>query len=1320
MIGNISYLSDYEPYDGGYVSFGQGGGKITGKGIIKTGKLEFENVYFVKDLKYNLFSLSQICDNKNSVLFTDSKCIVLGRDFKLKDDSNVLLRTPRQHNMYSIDLNNIVPHKDLTCLVAKASTDEWIKREFSNARTPQPNGVAERRNMTLIEAARTMLADAKLPVTFWAEAVNTACYVQNRVLVNKSQNKTPYDLFNGTSSTNFSGTKDAASQDVKKDVSSLRYLGLPSWFHDAHFESSTSNAQDACNADALKSSENSNPTATLTNPPANHMETLTVESPIPTVSSPVPTACLDDSPEPSSDTRLISKRVTSQDDPPSLDNILNLSNRFEDILGVTTNTDDTNRVEADLVQTKTKSKEMEEQSFIATIHQKTDPALLQFCLFLCFLYQEEPKNISNALKDPNRIEAMQEELLQFKMFGIWLIVLKGIVAQRHTQEEGIDYEEVFAPVARIEAIRLFLAYASFMGFTANQMDVKSAFLYGTIDEQVYVMQPHGFQDPEFLARVYKVEKAMYELHQAPRAWYGTLSKYLLTNSFQRGTIDQFIRRHKGDFILVQVYSDVRSSNTPMDKENPWGKDRTDRKSTTGGCQILGRRLISWQCKKQTIVATSTTKTEYVAAASNCGQVLWIQNQLLDYGTVPLFDSMLVHQDEGSRTPTEPHHTPSLKEQQSSPTAPSSPSLPPATTKTIPTTEMASKIAAQDLEITSLKAKIKLLKDKDGGGVDPSGEDATIKGRSLETKEEADVEKSTKRGSNDTEELVNVLTSLDVASILTSRVQVVSVPPAAEVATISVPTGSCLVPTASLIFTIASVVTPYSRRKGKEKMVESDTPKKKKLQEQIDIARDTKIARIHTEKELQILIDGLDRNNEMISKYLQEYEQFAMDLSIEERIDMINELVKYQDHYAKTLVKETLNIRHATSYKEKELWVELKRLYEHDVKDQLWTHTQALMHDPVEWRLYDTCGVHHVITRDQEIFIDEFPLLVYFPTASEDRFPLLSERDAPAEEVCTADEVKELAEYINTPGWNRPAFCNNGDDDDEDCTIAVTPDFPITKSLIMKNEHLDTILETESDEFIKSSVENLVSIPSEFEDFSDIESECDMLDCDDSQTTNFSTFSNPLFDDSTSSDDESSHEEVIHEMSFKTYSNPLFDLDEEIISSEFNLIHNEDLDSTPKNDCFDTDSYLLESSLNRDTLMISSLKIDSLLVEFAGELIFFESIPPGVDEANCDLEKDIHLVERLLYDNSSPRRPEEFVSENANANIESFFPSPIPNEDSDSFMEEIDLFLTPDDPMQPSIEDDDYDSERDILIHEELLDDYSLSLPIIKSFYFDIP
>nr|GEW27400.1 hypothetical protein [Tanacetum cinerariifolium] len=204
--------------------------------------------------------------------------------------------------------------------------------------------------------------------------------------------------------------------------------------------------------------------------------------------------------------------------------------------------------------------------------------------------------------------------------------------------------------------------------------------------------------------------------------------------------------------------------------------------------------------------------------------------------------------------------------------------------------------------------------------------------------------------------------------------------------------------------------------------------------------------------------------------------------------------------------------------------------------------------------------------------------------------------------------EELAEYINTLGWNCPTLYNSGDDDEEDCTIAITPDFLITDSLIMGDEHLDTIPEKESNEFNKSCVEDLVPNPREFKD----ECECDVPDCDDSQTKNFSTFSNPLFDGSTSSDDESSHEEVIHEISFKTYSNPFFDLDKEIISSEFNPIHNEDLDSTPKNDHFDTKSYLLESLLNCD-----------------------ESIPPGIDSDDSDSEGDNLFLERLLDDDPIP-------------------------------------------------------------------------------------
>ncbi|GJT56932.1 putative ribonuclease H-like domain-containing protein [Tanacetum coccineum] len=474
-------------------------------------------------------------------------------------------------------------------------------------------------------------------------------------------------------------------------------------------------------------------------------------------------------------------------------------------------------------QTRRMTKNLEEHGLFSSVQQRTNHKDFQNCLFACFLSQVEPKKVIQALQDPSWIEAMQDELLQFKLQKVWTlvdlpngkrpigtkwvfrnkkdergIVIKNkarLVAQGYTQEEGIDYDEVFAPVARIEAIRLFLAYASFKDFVVYQMDVKSAFLYGKIEEEVYVCQPPGFEDPDFPDRVYKVEKALYGLHQAPRAWYETLSTYLLDNGFQRGKIDKtlFIRRDKGDILLVQVYvddiifgstkkslctefekmmhkkfqmssmgeltfflglqvkqkedgifisqdkyvteilkkfgfTDVKTASTPMETQKPLLKDEDgeevdvhlyrsmigslmyltssrpdimfavcacaryqvnpkvshlhavkrifrylkgqpklglwypkdspfdlvaytdsdyvgaslDRKSTTGGCQFLGCRLISWQCKKQTVVANSTTKAEYVAASSCCGQVLWIQNQLLDYSTICIVKNPVFH------------------------------------------------------------------------------------------------------------------------------------------------------------------------------------------------------------------------------------------------------------------------------------------------------------------------------------------------------------------------------------------------------------------------------------------------------------------------------------------------------------------------------------------------------------------------------------------------------------------------------------------------------------------------------------------------------
>nr|GEZ42771.1 putative ribonuclease H-like domain-containing protein [Tanacetum cinerariifolium] len=643
MTGNLSYLSEYEPYDGGYVSFGHG-------------------------------------------------------DFKLKDDTNVLLRTPRQHNMYSIDLNNIVPHKNLTCLVAKASVDENHLGKF-DAKGDEGYFVGYSLSSKAFRVfnKRSKKVEENLHVDF----------LENK-LIEKG-----------------AGTKDVASQ----DVSSLRYIALPSWFHEAHIETRNSDAPDDCNVDDPKSSGISNPTATSKVPSAEQVEpavSLTVETEIPTVSSPVPTVCLDISPESSSGPRLIIKGDFSQKESLSLDNALTLSNRFEDTFGV----------EADLSNMETSIPASPTPTFrIHKDHPKSQ-------IIGPVDTPEEPKKIFNALKDPSWVEAMQEELLQFKIQNVWILVdcPKGVrpigtkwvlknkkdkrgivirnkarlVAQGYTQEEGIDYKEVFAPVARIEAIRLFLAYALFMGFIVYQMDVKSAFLHGTIDEEVYVIQPPGFQDLEFPDRVYKVEKAiefealMHDKFQMSAM--GELTFFLGQQVLQK-KYGIFLSQDKyvGDILKKIRYSNVRSANIPMDKENPWGKDgpgkdvelhlyrsmigslmylttsrpdimfaiyacarhqvtpkkchlhavkrilrylkghpklglwypkespfdlvaysdsdyggaTQDRKSITRGCQFLERRLISWQCKRQTIVATSTTKVEYVAAASGCGQVLWI-------------------------------------------------------------------------------------------------------------------------------------------------------------------------------------------------------------------------------------------------------------------------------------------------------------------------------------------------------------------------------------------------------------------------------------------------------------------------------------------------------------------------------------------------------------------------------------------------------------------------------------------------------------------------------------------------------------------------
>nr|GEU78892.1 putative ribonuclease H-like domain-containing protein [Tanacetum cinerariifolium] len=837
MTGNISYLFNFKEINGGYVSFGGNpkGGKITCKGKIKTGKLDFDDVYFVKELKFNLFSVSHMYDKKNSVLFTDTKCIVLSSDFKLPNDNHVLLRVPRENNMYNVDLKNIVSSGDLTCLFAKATLDEsnlwhrrlghinlktmnklvksnfvrglpskvfknnhtcvackkgkqyiascktkpvssvsqplqrlhmdlfgptfvknlnkksyclvvtddysrfsWvfflatkdetstilktfitgienqinlkvkiirsdnrtefknqdlnqfcgmkgIKREFSVPRTPQQNGIAKRKNRTFIEAARTMLADSLLPILFRLRQTPSIGFMRPFGC--------PVIILN---------TLDLLGKfDEKADEGFLvGYFVSSKAFR--VFNRRTRIVQETLHINFLENQPNvvgSGPTWLF------DIDTLTESMNYQPV-------IVGNQPNPSADPQNTNADTTFEVKEPE----------FE--VHVSPSSSAKTKKHYDKTKREAKGNSPVELSIGLNSTDNTNP-----------FSTAGPSNTTVSLNFDLGGTSSYVDPSQYPN-DLDMLALEDITySDDEEDEEGIDYKEVFAPVARIEAIRLFLAYASFMGFMVYQMDVESAFLYETIKKQIYVCQPPGFEDPDYPDKVYKVVKALYGLHQAPKAWYETLANYLLENGFQRGKIDQtlFIKKQKvkqnqdGIFISQDKYvaeilrkfglTNGKSASTSIDTEKPLLKDpdgedvdvhtyrsmigslmyltssrpdimfavcicahfhvtpkashlhavkrifrylkgkphlglwylkdlpfnlvaysdsdyagaSLDRKSTTGGCQFLCCRLISWQCKKQTVVATSSTKAEYVATASCCAQVLWIQNQLLDYG-----------------------------------------------------------------------------------------------------------------------------------------------------------------------------------------------------------------------------------------------------------------------------------------------------------------------------------------------------------------------------------------------------------------------------------------------------------------------------------------------------------------------------------------------------------------------------------------------------------------------------------------------------------------------------------------------------------------
>ncbi|KAJ9548445.1 hypothetical protein OSB04_020988 [Centaurea solstitialis] len=749
-----------------------------------------------------------------------------------------------------------------------------ITQTFSAARTPEQNGVVERRNRTLVEAARSMLAQSQLPQYLWAEAVNTACYTQNRSIIHRRFGKTPYhvlfdripnidyfkvfgcpcfvlnetenrgkfgpksdemifvgysdcsiayrvfnkksrvvyesvnvkfDPFAELSSNADASTSTSSSSDPPATSSELD--SLFEYFYDDLYgtnqiSSSTVGISSTPSSSTTPSSEVS-PTSSIPSSDPPSIVSSPSSSPI-VMDTSNPDIIIDSHAQSSSHEVVPNDSISEGHDPLSVHPTSNAN-----ILEPSSVNDQT-----PLPHTVKWTKDHPIDLIIGdpTSGVQTRAASANECNFSVFLSNIEPTRVSDALQDSDWVMAMQEELNQFEALKVWRLVklpdLKSVidtkwlfknkrdanniivrnkarlVAKGYRQQEGIDYDETFAPVARLEAIRMFLAYAAYKDFTVFQMDVKTAFLYGHLKEEVYVAQPEGFVDKEHPDYVYVLDKALYGLKQAPRAWYEELSKHLLSKGFKKGSVDSilFLMKEGEHIVVIQIYVDdiifgstsrelckkfetvmteefkmsmmgeinfflglqvrqfsdgifinqskyifdllkkydmsgCHSIGTPMATGNSIGPDHEgkdvdlrnyrsmvgslmyltasrpdimfatcvcaryqakpkeshlaavkrifrylkgtpyygiwypkglgfelqaytdadyggcnmDRKSTSGHLQFLGNKLVSWASKKQQCVSTSTAESEYVAAASCCSQVLWMQSQLRDYG-----------------------------------------------------------------------------------------------------------------------------------------------------------------------------------------------------------------------------------------------------------------------------------------------------------------------------------------------------------------------------------------------------------------------------------------------------------------------------------------------------------------------------------------------------------------------------------------------------------------------------------------------------------------------------------------------------------------
>src|SRR6266567_3638471 len=515
-------------------------------------------------------------------------------------------------------------------------SDKGIRHQYSSPYTPQQNGVAERKNRTLMDMARTMLAEFKSPYNFWAEAINTACHLSNRIYLRKGLNKTPYEILTGN----------------KPHIKYIRVFGCKCFYlnkgvHLSKFESKalegifvgyaaeshafrifdklTGRVVEVSN---VRFDENDGsrveqsgvcdvgdeiPPDAIRRMGVGHL--IPIEEPLlaegeglcstqvePSSSQPpqAPHDPSDASQGQNQDpphTEVIQDQ--DQDNGGDVSPMIDQGRPQDTSQDGDQNGDDQEASqetfsEADarrkkIIDLKLKNHGVNLKNILGSMETKvvTRRQMANFSRHHAFVSCVEPKKVFEALEDPDWVEAMHEELNNFERNKVWTLVERPtnkntniigtkwvfknkqdehgvvirnkarLVAQGYSQKEGIDYGETFAPVARLESIRMLLAYAAHHDFILYQMDVKSAFLNGPLKELVYVKQPPGFEDPKFPDHVYKLDKALYGLKQAPRAWFEHLSELLRDRGFDIGQIDPtlFTKVVNGKLFICQLYVD---------------------------------------------------------------------------------------------------------------------------------------------------------------------------------------------------------------------------------------------------------------------------------------------------------------------------------------------------------------------------------------------------------------------------------------------------------------------------------------------------------------------------------------------------------------------------------------------------------------------------------------------------------------------------------------------------------------------------------------------------------------------------------------------